>query len=213
MAMFTNSRPSYRNIVPCEETAEGISIPELWENETIDYKLNEVEFALTNESPVGKGVLFITSKRIIWLESGSECNKAFDFDVPYITLHAVSRDLNTYPKPCIYCQLDVEEGEEEEADMTEFFLAPSEENDLLAMFEAFSHAAMLNPDPLEDGEDDGGDEFIYNVDEVNLGAEQALALNHWDSVFVEPGEAGEMEEEVGDEQDDCSDENQPGDHV
>ena len=34
---------------------------------------------------------------------------AFDFDIPYISLHAISRDTSSFPYPCIYCQLDEDE--------------------------------------------------------------------------------------------------------
>lgn len=41
-----------------------------------------------------------------------------------------------------------------------------------AMFQAFSHVAMLNPD-MDDGDEDMmGSNLIYNLDEVQMGAEQ-----------------------------------------
>lgn len=219
--MFTNA-PSVRRFVPCNEDGS----PELWEEEDIHFRLDRVELAsnLDLQHPQ-LGNLYVTSKRVIWLSQQS--NVAYDFDVPYITLHAVSRDVNTYPKSCIYCQLDEDmpderynagdhegsgdkdedaidganqtEEEEEEEVMTEIFLVPEEERDLQAIFDALSHAALLNPDPEEDGDDeDGYDDFIYNLDEVQLGAEQAKALEHLESVFQFPvgdqDEGGDYEE-------------------
>lgn len=198
--MFANqiNRPSMRYIVNFNNTDYDPNerVPELWENETLDFSLDRVELSFTNDSTKVEGVgkLYITSKRVLWISP----TKAYDFDVPYITLHAVSKDPQTYPKPCVYCQTDVEEdafedinddeeeGNEDQA-ITEFFLAPEEDRDLQSLFDALSHAALINPDP-EDEEDNGDDDFIFNVDEVRLGAEQARVLDHLESVFQFPDE-------------------------
>jgi hypothetical protein len=45
----------------------------------------------------------ILCRRIIW--TAPDKSKVFDFDVPYITLHAVSSDPETYALPCVYCQV------------------------------------------------------------------------------------------------------------
>jgi len=195
-----NERPGMRRYVPC--TTEDGQTPELWEDETIDYELNDVELSFGATKPViGSGKFIVTSKRVLWLGVGES---AFDFDVPYIALHAITRDPDSYPKPCIYCQLDCEEdcGEESDEDETEIldemFLAPSSEENLQAMFNALSAAALNNPDPLEDWEQEGDDELIYNTDEVELGAEQARTLDHLDSVFNIPECYAQGEGEEGD---------------
>jgi nucleotide-sensitive chloride channel 1A len=55
------------------------------------------------------GDLFITNKRVIWLgKNGSEAF-TFECDVPYITMHALCKDPESFPKPCIYCQLYTDE--------------------------------------------------------------------------------------------------------
>lgn len=191
-----------RRYVPV--TPEDDQSPELWEDETIDYELNDVELSFGATKPViGTGKFIVTSKRVLWMGTGES---AYDFDVPYIALHAITRDPDSYPKPCIYCQLDCEEednGDESDDDesevLDEMFLAPSNEEHLTAMFNALSAAALNNPDPLEDWEQEGDDELIYNADEVQLGAEQARTLDHLESVFNVPefyahGEVGEGEE-------------------
>ena len=189
-----------RRIVPCSESDSNI--PELWEGETIDYSLDEVEINFSSvKPPVGLGKLFITSKRVIWLGKGDE---AYDFDVPYIVLHAITRDADSYPKPCIYCQLDVEEGNDEEDEdedelLDEMYLVPNSDDHLTAMFNALSAAALNNPDPPEEWEQEGDDELIYNMDEVELGAEQARTLNHLESVFNIPDDLQE-DFEGGDEE-------------
>ena len=152
---------------------------------------------------------------------------AIDLDVPFIVLHAITRDQDSYPLPCVYCQLSdgddysnllaaargdgdgVDEGEgegegegngdEDEAPEDELFIVPEDDAALTKIFNALSHAAMMNPDPPEDGEQEGDDEFIYDEDEVALGAEQARVLQHLDSVFVAPTMAQREEEEDEDE--------------
>lgn len=176
--MMMEQKPCMRRVVPMMEDGQT---PSLWEDETIDFTLKSVELAFdVDAGPLGSGALFVTSKRVLWIgDNGSTC----DFDVPYITLHAVSRDPATYPKSCVYCQLD---SEEDSDGLKEMFLVPGEEADVMKLFEALSHAALVNPDPLEDGEQEGDDELIFDADEVRLGAEQARILDHLESVFVEP---------------------------
>lgn len=176
MAAFDN-RPCMRHFVQCEE-----DVPILRDDEQINYTAGDIEVSFSAEvaEVQGKARLYLTNSRLILIGD----KFAYDFDIRFILLFAVSRDPNSYPKPCLYCQLD--QSEEDGAD--ELFLAPEDEASLKTMFDEFSHAAELNPDPAEDGDDEwvGEDDLIYNVDEVQLGAEQARALAHLDSVFVAP---------------------------
>lgn len=48
----------------------------------------------------------LVGRRVVWLSSEDQ-SKAFDFDVAYICLHAISKDPGTFPTPCIYCQVIV----------------------------------------------------------------------------------------------------------
>lgn len=184
------------------------SLPLLNENEVVNYQLSNVELAFTMDSIVGEGKLYVTSNRIIWISD----QLAYDFDVQHIILHAVTSDLNSYPKPCLYCQFNVEgdydnntenaQCEEDELiddensgqiakksdssdnNPSEMFLAPLKSDDIKNLFDAFSKAALDNPDDMEVDEFDG--DLIYNVDEVRLGAEQANALAHLDSILQIP---------------------------
>jgi chloride channel, nucleotide-sensitive, 1A len=183
--MSGNDRPSMRRFVCCEDD----NTPVLRDGESIDYILAKVGVAYKDSDPVIEEVqLYVTSSRIILIGE----NLAADFDVSYITLHAVTRDPASYPKPCLYCQLDfnVDDDDDDEEEIeallfpkSELFLVPENLSDLKDMFDAFSHAALLNPDPPEDGEEEGDDELIYNTAEVTLGVEQARALDHLESVF------------------------------
>jgi nucleotide-sensitive chloride channel 1A len=125
------------------------------------------------------GTLYITTRRFVWIGQDA----AHDFDAGYIVLHAVTHDTESYPFPCLYCQLDEEDEDTEQ----EVFFVPADEATLQALFQAFSHVAMLNPD-MDMDEDEGGmgSNLIYNLDEVELGAEEARRLAQFESVFVEP---------------------------
>ncbi len=192
MFAFSN-RPGMRRLVEREDDGNS---PVIREGEDVLFQYPNIEFSFTINNPRGIGRLFVTSQRIVWMSN----EEAYDFDVPYIILHAVSKDLATYPKPCIYCQLDcseeVESDDEDEEGSggdkarsdcsvpdqpTECFFSPDDDTTLLQIFEAFSQTAMLNPDPEED-EEDGlfqypTDDFIYNEEEVMSGAQQVCSLS------------------------------------
>eukprot|EP00455_Lapot_gusevi_P047625 TRINITY_DN6467_c0_g1_i2.p1 TRINITY_DN6467_c0_g1~~TRINITY_DN6467_c0_g1_i2.p1 ORF type:complete len:203 (-),score=63.00 TRINITY_DN6467_c0_g1_i2:44-622(-) len=135
------------------------------------------------------GDLFITSRQVIWLSS-QDASKGFALDFPSISIHAVCRDPDSYPLPCIYCQLDL--GDEEEINEVRF--VPSDAETLDILFHSFSEGASLNPDP----EDEGAGDFYYNADEVNSGYDnyRNSVLNHLDSVFQAPPgfDAGQFED-------------------
>jgi hypothetical protein len=48
----------------------------------------------------------------------------YDFDVPYIMLHAITHDPESFPRPCLYCQLD-----EDEDGPSEMYLVPPREEE------------------------------------------------------------------------------------
>jgi hypothetical protein len=156
-------------------------VPVLAEDETLNYRLDNVEVAYSAENVLGTGNLFITTRRVIILSPNAF---TLDMDVPFVVLHAISRSMESYPKPAIYCQLN--QSDEEEPD--ELYLAPSDDAKLREIFDAFCVAAENNPDPPEDGEEEGDDELIYNLEEVTLGAQQADRLAHLESVFMLPEE-------------------------
>jgi hypothetical protein len=68
-------------------------------------------------------------RRVIWASE----NQAYDFDVPYIILHAITHDPASFPRPCLYCQFDIEDFgrdvEEEDDIPTEMYLVPASEGD------------------------------------------------------------------------------------
>ncbi len=112
----------------------------------------------------GIGEVVITSNRVCWLGPSSST----EIDIPYIVLHAVSRDPATFPKPCVYCQL----GEDEE--LREAYFVPEREERVEPLFEALCRAAALcypdNDVSSEDGDDDvdeiRNEEILRHLDNV-----------------------------------------------
>ena len=204
------NRPGWRRFVSVEDDNSPSLIHSENHVEEMFQCFEGVEFSFKADAPAeGVGKLYITTGRILWIgdsEGSSSANstkgkettfKAFDFDIPYIILHAVTHDQATYNKPCLYCQLDApeqfdEDDDEDGDDFGECFFAPvnADEATLLKLFDAFSEAAQRNPD-LDGGEEGGlfsanENELIYNVDEVQLGSEEAMKLDHLESCFHVP---------------------------
>ncbi|CBJ33675.1 conserved unknown protein [Ectocarpus siliculosus] len=187
--MFSPPAPMMRQYCERNELGTGPVLDED-EGEEVLLRNEEVTLAFSPESPEGLGSLTVTTTRVVWLSSEDQ-SKAFDFDVAYICLHAISKDPGTFPNPCIYCQLAVEE----EDVLKEAFFAPSdgEAATLQALFEAFSKAAELNPEPGDEGAGAGEEEglgggaggLVFDHGSA-LSAEQERVLAHLDSVLVVP---------------------------
>jgi hypothetical protein len=108
----------------------------LFQEETIDLKMSGVELTFEKEIPPEVGTLYITTRSEFNIDLKNNASNAFsrvmwmsetlgyDFDVPYIMLHAITHDPESYPKPCLYCQLD-----EDEDGPSELFLVPPKEED------------------------------------------------------------------------------------
>ena len=185
------NQPGYRKFCDLDEFGkpELIRVDDFAEE--LFARFENIEFAFSNELTEGVGDLYITTGRIIWVGINS---KVFDFDVPYIILHALTHDLTIYNKPCLYCQLASDESEQykdqDDSDdqFSECYFAPLDNLDLSKLFDSFSEAAQRNPDPDEDEYDgvEGSDDLIYNIDEVMLGSQQINRLNHLESVFKPP---------------------------
>ncbi|KAJ1297951.1 hypothetical protein BS78_01G417700 [Paspalum vaginatum] len=130
---------------------------------------------LGDRSPEPPGTLFITTRRVIWL-SEAEMGKSFAVDFLAISLHAVSRDLEAYPSPCIYTQIDAAVGTDEEAGesspeandefdlsrVSEMRIILTDPGQLDELFDVFCHCAELNPDP--NAEDNGEDGWFHGED-------------------------------------------------
>ncbi|CAI7808486.1 unnamed protein product [Closterium sp. NIES-54] len=58
------------------------------------------------------GNLYITSKRVVWHSTHTPHGVAVS--LVDLSMHAISRDLEAYPKPCIYTQVDTGDWEDED---------------------------------------------------------------------------------------------------
>ncbi|CAL1293673.1 unnamed protein product [Larinioides sclopetarius] len=128
---------------------------------------------------LGKGTLYISESVLCWLSSDGD---GFSLKYPSIYIHAVSKDLNNFPHPCIYLMVDgriklgedtsgeetqqlvnaidsmhVGDGEDEEENTNEIRFVPDNTNMLDTIFRAIMDCQALNPDPeQDDDEDDDG---------------------------------------------------------
>lgn len=231
--MYTD-KPGYRLYV--EFCDDELRRPRLYDEEHLIFSLEHIGIAFRDtDNAIDTVTLFVTSHRIIMVGG----RITVDFDVPYITLHAVTRDPASYRLPCLYCQLDYEddsddenneddnggddenvvdnpdndEGDDSRTDNGacrelegksftdaicespllspggELFLIPNEESQLMAIFDAFSQAALLNPGSDRDDDDDDDQGLIFNLDEVIAGSSQAQTLAHLESIFIVPSDA------------------------
>jgi hypothetical protein len=163
---------------------------ELQFGESIDFTFESVDLSFSNED--GKilegGKLIITNKRFLW----SNEERSFTTEFVNLTLHAISHDTNTFPKPCVYCQFDIEpafqvispeENEDEDNDddvetFVEIYVIPRDIEGLKQIFNALSLAVAKNPVDDEDDSDDEG-----------LEAANARTLEHIESIFKLPEDA------------------------
>ncbi|KAF8683529.1 hypothetical protein HU200_044442 [Digitaria exilis] len=136
--------------------------------------------ALGHRSPEPPGILFITTRRVIWL-SEAEKGKGYAVDFLAISLHAVSRDLEAYPSPCLYTQIEAEVGTDEEAGesnpeaiddlelsrVSEMRIILGDPGQLDALFDVFCHCAELNPDP--NAEHNGENGWFHGEDMTDGG--------------------------------------------
>lgn len=79
----------------------------------------QVTIAFSREDAGAVGTLFATTNRFVWIGADA----AHDFDAAYIVLHAVTHDTESYPRPCLYCQLDEDDDDAEQ----EVFFVPTDE--------------------------------------------------------------------------------------
>uniref|UniRef100_A0A0E0IQ52 Chloride conductance regulatory protein ICln n=1 Tax=Oryza nivara TaxID=4536 RepID=A0A0E0IQ52_ORYNI len=105
--------------------------------------------ALGSRAPEPPGTLFITTSEV-------EKGKAYAVDFLAVSLHAVSRDPEAYSSPCIYTQIETEDGSDEESDESDSEVFTLEEVSVDGLFEAFSHCAELNPDPNAESDEENG---------------------------------------------------------
>eukprot|EP00916_Digyalum_oweni_P002412 GHVL01004447.1.p1 GENE.GHVL01004447.1~~GHVL01004447.1.p1 ORF type:complete len:139 (+),score=29.60 GHVL01004447.1:45-461(+) len=125
--------------------------PVLLEDETIMYDRSDIEWNVDSVSS-GLGTLFLTTKRIIWISGDT----GHELDYRSVILHAICRDIASFPRPCLYCHIEPE-GHEEDEPVKELRLVPHAEMFLDEIFSYFCDMAAMHSDPPVDSSDDNED--------------------------------------------------------
>ncbi|KAJ1296111.1 hypothetical protein BS78_01G273900 [Paspalum vaginatum] len=147
--------------------ADGAPLLDEAEGEELIRVERAAALAVGPRAPEAPGSLFLTSRRVIWVGEGC---KGYAVDFVDISLHAVSRDPEAYPSPCIYTQIETDGGSDEESEesssetngeielskVTEMRIIPSDPGQLDKLFDTFCHCAELNPDPNAESDDEDG---------------------------------------------------------
>ncbi|XP_022258399.1 methylosome subunit pICln-like isoform X2 [Limulus polyphemus] len=121
---------------------------------------------------LGKGTLYIAESQLTWV---GESGQGFSLKYPTISLHAVSRDLNSFPSECLYLMTDAdlesndtieeqngENEEPEDSKILEIRFIPENTETLDSMFKAMMDCQALYPDP-----DDSSSEVKKRKKSVN----------------------------------------------
>ena len=105
----------------------------------------------------------MTEQRVLWRDTAS--STVLELDYPSILMHAVCRDAESVPEPCVYCQLlvqgadaaDAPVGDEsDEERCSEARFVPPSADSVDDVFRAMSACAALHPD-ADSGMDDDAD--------------------------------------------------------
>ncbi|KAL0304154.1 UNVERIFIED_CONTAM: Chloride conductance regulatory protein ICln [Sesamum radiatum] len=116
-----------------------------------------VSIVLWNRPPESPGTLYISTKQVVWL-SDTDRAKGYAVDFVSVSLHAVSRDPEAYPSPCIYTQIEngAEELESEDSD--------SESDDRLNLSK-ITEMRLVPSDPNQ-SEGDDGHNWVFSADQL-----------------------------------------------
>ena len=82
--------------------------PELTEeDETLLHRQAHTQLYFDLQHSEGTGTLYITTKRVIWLDADTQRpDHGYSIDYHSILMHAISRDQQVFEQSAIYCQLD-----------------------------------------------------------------------------------------------------------
>eukprot|EP00199_Chlamydomonas_sp_CCMP681_P005642 CAMPEP_0119104500 /NCGR_PEP_ID=MMETSP1180-20130426/2695_1 /TAXON_ID=3052 ORGANISM="Chlamydomonas cf sp, Strain CCMP681" /NCGR_SAMPLE_ID=MMETSP1180 /ASSEMBLY_ACC=CAM_ASM_000741 /LENGTH=230 /DNA_ID=CAMNT_0007089275 /DNA_START=13 /DNA_END=705 /DNA_ORIENTATION=- len=168
---------------------------------------DQVVLVVGDSLEAGTGTLYITSRRVIW-RSASTDTPSVALTYHQVMMHAISKDLSAFPKPCIYLQLDEgsedmmqqeaedEEPEaEDEAVSAELRLVPLDSNKIEELFKALCDCAALNPDPEIEGEGD----FFFDETEIMAGIDDTTRAEIMAARMEGLNADGELNELVGED--------------
>ncbi|XP_024258751.1 methylosome subunit pICln-like isoform X1 [Oncorhynchus tshawytscha] len=141
--------------------------------------------AVLDGKGLGAGTLYVAETRLSWFDGSG---MGFSLEYPTISLHAISRDLSTYPQEHLYVMVNAKLNDENEAEMqenahdqedednsseeddsegiTEIRFVPRDKAALESMFSAMCECQALHPDPDDEDSDGDFDGDEYDVEEA-----------------------------------------------
>ncbi|XP_019200163.1 PREDICTED: chloride conductance regulatory protein ICln [Ipomoea nil] len=158
--------------------------------EELMHVLSGVSLVLGNRLPLSPGTLYITTRKVVWL-SDTDRERGYAVDFLNISLHAVSRDPESYPSPCIYAQIDIGDEDDDDSEgsdtecnetldlsrITEMRVVPSDPNQVDALFQMFCECAELNPEPIEEEEEEHN--WIFSAEQLENEAAEEGEETEW----------------------------------
>mmetsp|Transcript_16281 Transcript_16281/g.51061 ORF Transcript_16281/g.51061 Transcript_16281/m.51061 type:complete len:203 (-) Transcript_16281:40-648(-) len=172
---------------PVSRSSSNGAASSLQEDEEVILSLADVSCAVCREDEDGDpaeredwgvGELRVTNRRVVWERREGEA-RGLAVQVVDVLLHAVSRDPQTFPRPCLYAQLNLEH-------VAEVFFAPGDPDALAALFDAFSAAAALNPDDLQEEDEEDDDAMAGLDDGDDDDPERDALLTRFDAMLADP---------------------------
>jgi len=172
------------NLVALKVPSEGVL---LQENRTTAY---------VNTTTLGNGSLIITESCVCWI---NENGQGFTLSYPEISLHAISRDVTSFPHLCLYVMVDAklngfakddvnggsgdaaedsDEDDDESDSITEVRFVAEKADSLDVMYQALSDGNILHPD----ADDSFSDEEDDDENEAEGTAVDGVSTEHGDSM-------------------------------
>ena len=148
---------------------------------------------------LGTGTFFVTENILCWIRND---RMGFELDYLHVTAHAVSKDLSSYPKPCIYMLYeptsDDDQDDIEDEDLNiEIRVVPSAESNLNRLYESITDGQLLHPDPNQPDDNDEFDEGeggLAMSSQIRFDSDGQLLMNENEELSDESGKFEDMDE-------------------
>uniref|UniRef100_A0A3B4THX2 Methylosome subunit pICln n=1 Tax=Seriola dumerili TaxID=41447 RepID=A0A3B4THX2_SERDU len=124
--------------------------------------------AVMDGQRLGCGTLYVAETRLSWFDGSG---MGFSLEYPTISLHAISRDISTYPQEHLYVMVNgkLSGDDDDDGTITEIRFVPGDKAALESMFSAMCECQALHPDPEDDDSDNDFEGEEYDVEEAEHG--------------------------------------------
>ena len=164
----------------------------------------------------GAGTLMVTTRRVVWVPEAAA--HGFSLFYPAIVMHAVSRDTEGFPRPCVYLQLDAEQNISEVASLArgDGGRAAKRQKPAAAATggEAAAAAAGGGDDAGDDDDDDDDDDDGDDAEELFLvpceGADAPPPTQALDTIYEALCACAALNPDLDAEDDDDDDDDEGG---